>query len=72
MSHKPLALTALIVTLLVYSLRALAQAPEAEQLVAGMEDTLWSDSNHGRFTMRIETEYWTWEPDLEAWMVRQV
>jgi hypothetical protein len=37
-----------------------------------MEATLWSDSNHGRFTMRIETEYWTWEPDLEAWMVRQV
>ncbi|WP_303287819.1 outer membrane lipoprotein-sorting protein [Marinobacter sp. SS8-8] len=70
MSHKPLALTALIVTLLVYSLRALAQAPEAEQLVAGMEDTLWSDSNHGRFTMRIESEYWTRTLELEAWMDR--
>jgi len=47
---------------------ALGRAPSAESL----EATLWSDSNHDRFTMRIETEYWTWEPDLEAWMVRQV
>ena len=52
--------------------RALGGAPSAESVIEGMEATLWSDSNHGRFTMRIETEYWTWEPDLEAWMVRQV
>lgn len=70
MSQKPLTLTALFLTLVVYSLRALAQAPDAEQLVAGMEDTLWSDSNHGRFTMRIESEYWTRTLELEAWMDR--
>ncbi|MDP4547158.1 hypothetical protein [Marinobacter sp. MDS2] len=41
---------------------ALGGAPSAESLIEGMEATLWSDSNHGRFTMRIETEYWTWRP----------
>lgn len=40
------------------------------QLVNGMEGTLWSESNHGRFVMRIETEYWTRELELEAWMDR--
>ncbi len=41
---------------------ALGRAPSAESLIEGMEATLWSDSNHDRFTMRIETEYWTWRP----------
>ncbi|MGK7297414.1 MAG: outer membrane lipoprotein-sorting protein [Candidatus Wenzhouxiangella sp. M2_3B_020] len=44
--------------------------PSGAQLVDGMEDTLWADSNHGRFVMRIETEYWTRELELEAWMAR--
>ena len=48
----------------------LADVPSGESLIDGMESTLWSDSNHGRFTMRIETEYWTRELDLEAWMDR--
>ncbi len=42
--------------------------PSAESLIEGVEDTLWSDSNHGLFTMRIETEYWARELKLEAWM----
>ena len=29
---------------------ALGGAPSAESLIEGMEATLWSDSNHGRFT----------------------
>ncbi|MBQ0831857.1 outer membrane lipoprotein-sorting protein [Marinobacter sp.] len=49
---------------------ALGAAPTAESLIEGMEDTLWSDSNHGRFTMRIETEYWARELNIEAWMDR--
>lgn len=49
---------------------AFAAAPSGESLIEGMEDTLWSDSNHGRFTMRIETEYWARELNLEAWMDR--
>jgi len=49
---------------------ALGGAPSAESLIDGMEGTLWSDSNHGRFTMRIETKYWTRELELEAWMNR--
>ncbi|WP_291829152.1 outer membrane lipoprotein-sorting protein [Marinobacter sp.] len=35
-----------------------------------MEQTLWSDSNHGQYLMRIESEYWTRELLLEAWMDR--
>jgi len=49
---------------------ALGAAPSAESLIEGMEGTLWSDSNHGRFIMRIETEYWARELNLEAWMDR--
>lgn len=41
-----------------------------ESLINGMENTLWGDSNHGRFSMRIETQYWTRELELEAWMDR--
>lgn len=46
---------------------ALGGAPTAESLIEGMEDILWSDSNHGLFTMRIESEYWARERKLEAW-----
>ena len=49
---------------------ALGSAPTAKSLIEGMEDTLWSDSNHSLFTMRIETEYWARELNLEAWMNR--
>lgn len=48
----------------------LASAPTAVSLIEGMEQTLWSDSNHGRYAMRIESEYWTRELQLEAWMDR--
>ncbi|MEQ9545075.1 MAG: outer membrane lipoprotein-sorting protein [Marinobacter sp.] len=39
-------------------------------MIEGMEQTLWSGSNHGRYVMRIESEYWTRELQLEAWMDR--
>jgi len=35
-----------------------------------MEQTIWSDSNHGHYVMRIESEYWTRELQLETWMDR--
>lgn len=57
-------------TLCVLARPATADAPSADSLINGMEQTLWSDSNHGRFTMRIETQYWTRELELEAWMDR--
>ncbi|MDK9557908.1 outer membrane lipoprotein-sorting protein [Marinobacter sp. M216] len=62
----------LLPALLLFPLFAIAaeSSPGGEELVDGMEDTLWGDSNQGRFTMRIETEYWTRELDLEAWMDR--
>ena len=50
--------------------RLIAATPSAVSLVEGMEQTLWSDSNHGRYVMRIESEYWTRELQLEAWMDR--
>ncbi|MBL3559054.1 MULTISPECIES: outer membrane lipoprotein-sorting protein [Marinobacter] len=50
--------------------RLIAATPSAVSLVEGMEQTLWSDSNHGRHVMRIESEYWTRELQLEAWMDR--
>ncbi|GGE79235.1 hypothetical protein GCM10011533_34450 [Streptosporangium jomthongense] len=49
---------------------ALGAVPSVESLIEGMEDTLWSDSNHGRSTMRIETEHWARELNLEAWIDR--
>lgn len=49
---------------------AFAESPQGAALVNGMEDTLWSDSNHGKFSMRVETNYWTRELELEAWMDR--
>lgn len=70
MNTKPLSTPAVFVMLVMQSLQVLAEPPSAEQLVAGMEDTLWSDSNHGRFTMRVESEYWTRTLELEAWMDR--
>ncbi|MFE8070002.1 outer membrane lipoprotein-sorting protein [Marinobacteraceae bacterium S3BR75-40.1] len=60
----------LLLLLAVIPLAGANPVPDGADLVQGMEDTLWSDSNHGRFTMRIETEYWTRELDLEAWMDR--
>lgn len=62
----------LILLLVLYLLvrGASADVPSAEALIDGMEQTLWADSNHGRFTMRIETGYWTRELELEAWMDR--
>lgn len=56
--------------LYVFSRLVSADAPSAVALIEGMEQTLWSDSNHGRFTMRIETQYWARELELEAWMDR--
>lgn len=50
--------------------RLLAATPSAVSLIEGMEQTLWSDSSHGRSTMRIESDYWTRELQLEAWMDR--
>ena len=50
--------------------RLVAGSPSAASLIEGMEQTLWSDSNHGRFTMRIESEYWARTLELEAWMDR--
>lgn len=47
-----------------------SSSPSGAELVDGMERTLWSDRNHGRFTMRIETEYWSRTLELEAWMDR--
>lgn len=47
-----------------------ASTPTAVSLIEGMEQTLWADSNHGRYVMRIESEYWTRELQLEAWMDR--
>ncbi|WP_322002998.1 outer membrane lipoprotein-sorting protein [Marinobacter alexandrii] len=48
----------------------LAATPSAVSLIEGIEQTLWSASNHGRYVMRIESEYWTRELLLEAWMDR--
>lgn len=52
------------------SARLFAATPSAVSLIEGMEQTLWSDRNHGRYVMRIESEYWTRELQLEAWMDR--
>lgn len=61
-----------ISALLVFAIsgRLIAATPSAVSLIEGMEQTLWSDSSHGRSTMRIESEYWTRELQLEAWMER--
>ncbi|BEH15775.1 outer membrane lipoprotein-sorting protein [Marinobacter shengliensis] len=47
-----------------------ASTPSAVSLIEGMEQILWSESNHGHYVMRIESEYWTRELQLEAWMER--
>lgn len=60
----------LFLILLLTTIPLAKASPNGAQLVDGMENTLWADSNHGRFSMRIETEYWTRELDLEAWMDR--
>lgn len=70
MKTETLSIPAALAMLVMLPLPVLAQPPTAEQLVAGMEDTLWSESNHGRFTMRVESEYWTRTLELEAWMDR--
>lgn len=61
-----------ISALLVFAIsgRLIAATPSAVSLIEGMEQTLWSDSSHGRSVMRIESEYWTRELQLEAWMDR--
>ncbi|MDL0433459.1 outer membrane lipoprotein-sorting protein [Marinobacter sp. TBZ242] len=61
-----------ISALLVFAIsaRLIAATPSAVSLIEGMEQTLWSDSNHGQYVMRIESEYWTRELQLEAWMDR--
>ena len=59
-----------VILLFAASGRLVAGPPSAVSLIEGMEQTLWSDSNHGRFTMRIESEYWTRTLELEAWMNR--
>jgi outer membrane lipoprotein-sorting protein len=61
----------LVITVLsVFPGIALGSAPSAKSLIEGMEDTLWSDSNHSRFVMEIKTAYWTRTLELEAWMDR--
>lgn len=50
--------------------RAETAQPNAGQLISGMEKLMWGKTYHGRFTMRIETEYWSRELALEVWMDR--
>lgn len=59
-----------VVFLFALSGRLFAADPSAVSLIEAMEQTLWSDSNHGSYVMRIESEYWTRELQLEAWMDR--
>ena len=59
-----------VLVLCVVSAPLFASTPTAVSLIEGMEQTLWSDSNHGRYAMRIESEYWSRELQLEAWMDR--
>ncbi len=61
-------------TLLIISSGLAAQSPQsepaAESLIASMDSLLWSTTNQGNFTMRIETQYWQRQLQLDVWMER--
>jgi len=45
-------------------------AVTGESIVKNVENRLWGQSNHGTYSMTIETPYWHRTLELEAWMQR--
>ena len=47
-----------------------SDTPDAQALIRGMEDLIWSDTLHASVSMAIRTAYWSRTLELEVWMDR--